>query len=193
MLLLNDKVIPELSLEPNVKLIDIEKWAPHVGLFMLEFGAVESFTRSLLKELTPATIYNHIKELPLNKKIKIIIDVLKCSEEHPDLQQELIQAYKDVDELTQIRNIIAHNTVKLVFWQDIEPGDSPCDEALYSDKNAKTITLDEIMAYNTQLSSLVETLYRIEGTKRGRQVAKDLEYFKISGLSFSGFDTTQNE
>ncbi|WP_410750440.1 hypothetical protein [Citrobacter sp. U14242] len=176
-----------------MKLIDIEKWAPHVGVFMLEFGAVESFTRSLLEEMIPPTIYKHIKEITLNKKIKIIIDVLKCSEEHPDLQQELILAYKHIDELTQIRNIIAHNTVKLVFWQDIEPGDSPCDEALYSDKNAKTISLDEIKAYNSQLSSLVETLYRIEGTKRGRQVAKDLEYFKISGLSFSGFDSKQNE
>ncbi|ELN2579111.1 TPA: hypothetical protein QHC26_005136 [Enterobacter kobei] len=176
-----------------MKLVDIEKWAPHVGMFMLEFGAVESFTRSLLAEMTPATIYKHIKELPLNKKINIIKDILKHSEEHPDLHQELIQAYKHIDELTEIRNIIAHNTVKLVFWENTEPGDSPCDEALYSEKNSKTITLEEIQNYNANLSALVETLYRIEGTKRGRKIAEDLEYFKISGLSFSGLTNSGEE
>ena len=179
-----------------MKLVDIEKWAPHVGMFMLEFSAVESFTLSLLEELTPSTIYKHIKELSLSKKINLIIDILKSSEDHQDLQQELIQAYKHVEELIQIRNIIAHNTVKLVFWEDIEPGESPCDEALYSDKNPKnvqTITLDEIQTYNIQLSALVETLYCIEGTKRGRQIAKDLEYFKISGLSFSGLGSINDE
>lgn len=176
-----------------MKLIDIEKWAPHVGMFMLEFSAVESFTRSLLEEMTPETIYKHIKELPLNQKINIIKDILKCSEEHPDLQQELIQTYKHIDELTQIRNIIAHSTVKLVFWENTEPGDSPCDEALYSDKNSKTITLEEIQEHNVNLSALVETLYRIEGTKRGRKIADELEYFKISGLSFSGLSNLGEE
>lgn len=175
-----------------MKLVDIEKWAPHVGMFMLEFGAVESFTRSLLEEMTPSTIYKHIKELPLNKKINIIIDMLKFTEEPQDLQQELIQTYNHIEELTEIRNIIAHNTVKLVFWENIEPEDSPCDEALYSDKNAKTITLEEIKFHNSHLSALVETLYRIEGTKRGRQVAEHLEFFKISGLSFSGLSSLNN-
>lgn len=168
-----------------MKLIDIEKWAPHVGMFMLEFGAVESFTRTLLEELIPPTIYKHIKEIPLSKKIKIITDVLKCSEEHPDLQHELIQAYRHIDELTEVRNIIAHNTVKLIFWENHAPDESPYDEALYSDKNSKTITIEEMQYYNTKLSALVETLYRIESTKRGRKASEELSYFKISGLTLS--------
>ncbi len=180
-------------MEQHMKIVDIEKWAPHVGMFMLEFGAVESFTRSLLEELTPPLIYKHIKEMVLSNKIKIITDILKCSEEHPDLHQELIQAYKHIDELTEIRNIIAHNTVKLVFWENHEPEKYPCDEALYSDKNSKTITLDEMQEHNANLSSLVETLYRIEGTKRGRRIAKDLEYFKISGLTLSDLSNLSKE
>lgn len=180
-------------MEQHMKIVDIEKWAPHVGMFMLEFGAVESFTRSLLEELTPPLIYKHIKEMALSNKIKIITDILKCSEEHPDLHQELIQAYKHIDELTEIRNIIAHNTVKLVFWENYEPDESPYDEALYSEKNSKTITLEEMQKHNANLSALVETLYRIEGTKRGRQIAKDLEYFKISGLTLSGLSGLAKE
>ncbi|WP_411696627.1 hypothetical protein [Enterobacter pasteurii] len=176
-----------------MKIVDIEKWAPHVGMFMLEFGAVESFTRSLLEELTPPLIYKHIKEMALSNKIKIITDILKCSEEHPDLHQELIQVYKHIDELTEIRNIIAHNTVKLVFWENYEPDESPYDEALYSEKNSKTITLEEMQKHNANLSALVETLYRIEGTKRGRQIANDLEYFKISGLTFSDLSNLSKE
>lgn len=180
-------------MEQHMKIVDIEKWAPHVGMFMLEFGAVESFTRSLLEELTPPLIYKHIKEMALSNKIKIITDILKCSEEHPDLHQELIQAYKHIDELTEIRNIIAHNTVKLVFWENHESEESPCDEALYSDKNSKTITLDEMQEHNANLSALVETLYRIDGTKRGRRIAKDLEYFKISGLTLSDLSNLSKE
>mgnify|MGYP001015679119 CR=1 FL=1 len=176
-----------------MKLVDIEKWAPHVGTFMLEFGAVESFTRSLLERLTPPIIYIHIKEIPLNKKIKIISDILRCSEEHPDLHQELINAYKHIDELIEIRNIIAHNTVKLVFWENHEPEGSPYDEALYSDKNSKTITLEELQGHNDNLSALVEVLYRVEGAKRGRKVAQDLKYFKISGLTYSSFNKFINE
>lgn len=176
-----------------MKLLDIEKWAPHVGMFMLEFGAVESFTRSLLEDLTPPAIYKHIKELGLGKKIKIITDILRCSEEHPDLQQELIQTYKHIDELTEIRNIIAHNTVKLVFWESQEPNGSPCDEALYSDKNSKTISLQEMQDHNANLSALVETLYRIEATKRGRNISEELEYFKISGLTMSDFSSLGKE
>lgn len=165
-----------------MKIVDIKKWAPHIGIFMLEFGAVESFSRSLLEELTPPTIYKHIKELPLGKKIKLIIDLLNSSNEHLDLQQELVQAFKHIERLTKARNLIAHNTVKLVFWTDAGPGEAPFDEVLHSDASDKTISLDEIKAYNTQLSELVETLYRIAAAKRGRIVAQNLEHFKISGL-----------
>jgi hypothetical protein len=170
-----------------MKIVDMEKWAPHVGIFMLEFGAVESFARSLLEELTPPTIYKHIKELPLGRKIKLIIELLESSNEHLDLRQELVKAFQHIDRLTRVRNIIAHNTVKLVFWSDAGPGVAPFDEVLHSDANDKTISLDELKSFNTQLSGLVETLYRIAAAMRGRKVAQHLEHFKISGLGTSEF------
>jgi len=176
-----------------MKIVDIDKWAPYVGNFMLEFGAVESFSRSLLEELTQPAVYKHVKDLALGRKIKLINDLLENSNEYPDLQKDLIQAFKHVEELTKVRNIIAHNTVKLVFWTDAEPGESSFDEVLHSDQNDKTITLDEIKKYCTQLSELVETLYRTDAAKRGRKVAQDLEHFKISGLGFSGLSSTNDE
>lgn len=176
-----------------MKIVDIDKWAPHIGNFMLEFGAVESFSRSLLEELTHPAVYKHVKDLALGRKIKLIIDLLKNINEYPDLQQDLIQAFQNIEELTRVRNIIAHNTVKLVFWTNVEPGAPSFDEVLHSDQNDKTITLDEIKSYCTQLSKLVETLYRTDAAKRGRKVADNLEYFKISGLNFSGLGSTNEE
>jgi len=173
-----------------MKIIDLEKWAPHVGMFMLEFGAVESFTQKLLKELTSSAIYKQKKELPLKTKIKEIIKILEKSDNYQDLRIDLIQSYKHIEGLVQVRNTIAHSTVNLVFWENIQPGQSPCDEAIYSDKKpnkAKTITLDEIKTYNAQLSALVENLYHIDAIKRGRKISEDLEYLKMSGINFVGF------
>lgn len=179
-----------------MKIIDLEKWAPHVGMFMLEFGAVESFTQKLLEELTSSAIFKQKKELPLKTKIKEIINILEKSDDNQDLKNGLIQSYRHIEELVQIRNIIAHSTVNLVFWENIQPGQSPCDEAIYSDKKpnkVKTLTLDEIKTYNAQLSALVNSLYHIDATKRGTKFTEDLDYLKISGINFVGFSRLKDE
>ncbi|WP_105720591.1 hypothetical protein [Cronobacter dublinensis] len=176
-----------------MELVDIKKWAPHIGMFMLEFGAVESFTLSLLKELTTDTIYEKSKDLPLAKKINLIIKLIDGSNEYSGLKEELIQCYKDINSLKKLRNIIAHNTIKLVFWTDIQPADAPYEEVLYCDKDESVITLKEIKNHNIQLSILVETLYLIESIKIGRQIKEDLQYFKTSGLRFTFRDGLQKD
>ena len=157
---------------------------------MLEFGAVESFTLSLLKTHTSDIVFKHVKNIGLGNRIKLIKDLITSSEIDDDIIEEFIDTFKKIEKLAEIRNIIAHNTVKLVFWTTIEPGDIPYEEAFCNDKNDRTITLSELKEHTAELSILVETLYGLDATYRVRKVAKEMEYFQISGLSIAGRDNT---
>lgn len=171
-----------------MKIVDIDTWAPYVGTFILEFGAVESFTLNLLQKHTSDIVFKHVRNIGLGNRIKFIKDLIISSDIDDDIRQGFIDTFKKIEELVEIRNIIAHNTVKLVFWTNIEPGDIPYEEALCNDKNDRTITLPKLKEHTAELSILVETLYGLDATHRGRKVAKEMEYFQISGLSIAGLD-----
>lgn len=171
-----------------MKIVDINTWAPYVGTFMLEFGAVESFTLHLLKKHTSDIVFKHVKNIGLGNRIKLIKDLITSSDIDDDIVERFLDTFKKIEKLAEIRNIIAHNTVKLVFWTNIEPGDIPYEEALCNDKNDRTITLSELKEHTAELSILVETLYGLDATNRVRKVANEMEYFQISGLSIAGLD-----
>ncbi|HCJ7725296.1 TPA: hypothetical protein NV432_002830 [Citrobacter freundii] len=174
-----------------MKIVDIEVWAPYVGTFVLEFGAVESITLDLLKKHTSDVVFEHVKALKIGNRIKLIKDLIISSDIDKDLTQAFIGTLVKIENLLKIRNIIAHNTVKLVFWTNIESGDIPYEEALCSDRNDRTITLSELKEHTAELSILVNTLYELDATFRGRKVAKDMEFFQISGLSIAGLDNSR--
>ncbi|WP_109908334.1 hypothetical protein [Citrobacter freundii] len=171
-----------------MKIVDIDTWAPYVGTFMLEFGAVESLTLKILKKHTSEIVFKHVKNIGLGNRIKFIKDLITSSDIDNDITEEFIETLKKIEKLSEIRNIIAHNTVKLVFWTNIESDDIPYEEALCNDKNDRIITLSELKDHTTELSILVKTLYRLDAMNRGRKVAKEMEYFQISGLSIAGLD-----
>ena len=174
-----------------MKIVDINTWAPYVGTFMLEFGAVESFTLHLLKKHTSDIVFKHVKNIGLGNRIKLIKDLITSSDIDDDIVERFLDTFKKIEKLAEIRNIIAHNTVKLVFWTNIEPGDVPYEEALCNDKNDRTITLSELKEHTAELSILVETLYGLDATNRVRKVANEMEYFQISGLSIAGLDNAR--
>lgn len=167
-----------------MKIIDLEKWSPLVGKFVIEFGAAESFLDNLLREHTTEEKYNHAKNLSLSKRIPLIINLIKKSTMENDLSSALITTLKRIDNIRHPRNIIAHNTVKLVFWVDSEPSDDPYEEALFSDKNEDIITYQELIHHVNEITECVESLYMIDAEKRGRRIKSDLEFFKIAGIEF---------
>lgn len=80
-----------------MKIVDINTWAPYVGTFMLEFGAVESFTLHLLKKHTSDIVFKHVKNIGLGNRIKLIKDLITSSDIDDDIVERFLDTFKKIE------------------------------------------------------------------------------------------------
>ncbi|MFT2792932.1 hypothetical protein ACMV5I_23085 [Serratia sp. T13T92] len=120
-----------------MNIVDTEKWAPVVGKFVLGFGSLEHHTYILLKKHVEPIVLKYTSNLPFKTRIKFLRNIFvnhKYSQRYTACMDSII-------ELIDMRNLIAHNPLFLVFYE--EPEDRVYDEAIGSYKKINELILYE--------------------------------------------------
>ncbi|MFC0225667.1 hypothetical protein [Serratia aquatilis] len=144
-----------------MKIVDTEKWAPVVGRFVLGFGSLEHQTYILLKRLVEPVTLKYTSNLPFKTRVKFLREIILSDQTNNKYSQRYIKCIDSIIELIDMRNLIAHNPLFLVYYED--PEDSIYDEAIGSYKK-----INELILYE----DLVKAVEKIENIEN--------EFIKIS-------------
>ncbi|ATM78121.1 hypothetical protein CRN79_20825 [Serratia fonticola] len=134
-----------------MNIVDTEKWAPVVGKFVLGFGSLEHHTYTLLKKHVEPIALKYTSNLPFKTRVKFLRDIFVSNETNHKYSQLYTACMDSIIELIDMRNLIAHNPLFLVFYE--EPEDRVYDEAIGSYKK-----IDELILYE----DLVKAVNKIE-------------------------------
>ncbi|MBN1664221.1 MAG: hypothetical protein JW943_11525 [Deltaproteobacteria bacterium] len=96
-----------------------ENWERNVGRFILETGAIELNLLQLYWNISLDGSYDvAIKEESLPRKIRRVRKKVNVSDICLDLKKEVLDVLKRCSDLVHIRNLVAHNPLKMDFFLD---------------------------------------------------------------------------
>jgi len=136
-------------------LIEKNKWIPLVGRLMLAFSSIEESTNNILKFWTNDIIFTRLRKLGLSERIKLILELSNvqecCLENKECLQNQLNELYT----LIQYRNLIAHNQVSLVLYNN----ETVFKEAIVSNGDTfKTVEYNDLKTIVPKVENLEESI-----------------------------------
>lgn len=138
-----------------VSLVDKNRWAPLIGRLFISFGSIESLTHDCILKWSSPVVYKYVKGLSLSRRIDLAIELL-TDQKFPDLDKEAFKTHlQKTKHLVEVRNIIAHSPLALIFFQKGE--DIPYLEAVTS--NSRTINFEKLQDTVEQVEAVVESLH----------------------------------
>jgi len=142
-------------------LIEKKKWIPLVGRLMLAFSSIEEITYDILKYWTNDICFTRLRKLSLSERIKLLIElsnVQKCCLENKEyLQNYLHELYTFI----QYRNLIAHNQVSLVLYNN-EDKETVFKEAIISNEDTfKTVEYNDLKKIVPKVEALEESILKV--------------------------------
>jgi len=91
-----------------------ESWAPIVGAFILEFGAIEDAVQLIVsRNLANTCIEVGDLNSKLLNKLEIFERVIKMSQSKETVQEEVLESISAIKALWDVRNMIAHNPLAI--------------------------------------------------------------------------------
>jgi hypothetical protein len=104
-----------------------DRWAFVVGALVLNFGALEFLTLVWISRLSPQTARLPVK-LEFTKRIHRVIRLIRSATlpSGAPRKDEIINAWKAVEKLAEVRNLIAHNPV-VEGWHGDHSDGRPAD------------------------------------------------------------------
>lgn len=138
------------------KIVDLnDEWALNIGKVFLSFGSLERFTIDCIsKWLNNQVILNHLTSLPLAQRISIVIDLANDRYGERKEVQSFCENMKKMLELAKKRNLIAHNPLMMVIYED------SVEEEIFSLKNENTrMTLSDLLSLVTEAERLYSELH----------------------------------
>jgi hypothetical protein len=93
------------STQPNGK-----DWNEIVGAFLINFGAVEMVLLNwIIKFSTDAIVRDIAIELPMNKRLGLVCDLIKRSTMSEERKGRALWLWGEIGKFSQTRNILAHS------------------------------------------------------------------------------------
>jgi len=98
-------------------LVDPDReWANAIGTAFVAFGSIEDTTVLCLRELPSEPIWRFARKLKLTPRINLLLELLEPHKQPECLK--LVEALKQIRELAQTRNLLAHNPLILQTHDD---------------------------------------------------------------------------
>lgn len=142
-----------------------DRWATEVGRFVLAMGSIESFTYRALRALLGPEVSESVKDLPLNKRLEILIAV--CGTRNEPKWAEIAKLLKQAQALLRHRNIVAHNTLGvLIEFDDQENVISEIEAILAERGKDKHILFDRMVGHRKEAEQIDQDLHEKMQTKK---------------------------
>lgn len=125
-----------------VRLVNPEPWAPAIGRLFIAFGSIERTTHDCIQEWAGRLIHRHFAKARLEHRMRLAIDLANSRNASDQTKQAFIAAIDKAKALARYRNLVAHNPLCLVIFQ--EERESPFIEAIAAAVSDTHISLSEL-------------------------------------------------
>ncbi|MGF6091089.1 hypothetical protein [Pseudomonas sp. 18173] len=159
-----------------VSLVDSARWAPIIGRLFIAFGSIERTTHECIRDWAGEIIHKHFANAPLSARIDFARDLAKAQDATYATQEAFVQSLLSAKKLAQNRNLVAHNPLCLVFFQDSL--DRPFLEAVAHHTNDQ-----KILSYE----ALVEIVERSE--RCAEELIHNFVAFRVEKLDVESLKT----
>jgi hypothetical protein len=89
---------------------EMRHWPELIGSFVINFGAVEMIIFQWIdKHSTDQIVRDMAIDLPLNKRLKLVCDLIQRSNLPPESKQKALSLWGEVARISETRNVIAHS------------------------------------------------------------------------------------
>lgn len=169
-----------------------EEWAMLIGHFMLAFGDIEHLITLAIEFGATDQIMGVIRQLQLSKRIELCKEMLEGKDTlTDDVRNPFLDSLAQAKKLTEKRNLIAHNSVRLQFRICEATNEYIGEGVIASSRNEKASislrsmtdlarqTLDCSALMNQQFSKLAFQLRGLH-LKKGRVRKKQLSSPAVS-------------
>ena len=83
-------------------------------------GNIENETHWFLQQILDETVYEHIKSQQLNQRFSLIERIVRSTSIESDEKKWCVEAIQLAKSLSEKRNLVAHNPLQMVMWEDEE-------------------------------------------------------------------------
>jgi len=155
-----------------VELVDSARWAPMIGRLIIAFGSIERTTHECIRDWAGEQIHKHLAKARLTSRIDLAMDLASSRNASEIAITEFSASLARARELARYRNLVAHNPLCLVLFQD--QMETPFLEAISSniDEN-RHLLFDE----------LIEIVEATEAC--AAKLARDFATFRVEKIDFS--------
>lgn len=160
-----------------IELVDSSRWEPLIGKLFIAFGGIERTTHECIREWAGEKIHKHFARASLSARIDLAIDLIESQEAKETTKDAFRKSLQQAKDLTKHRNLVAHNPLCLVLFQD--ELDTPFLEAI-----AHSTDENKFLSYE-DLTSIMEKLEKVAEELLNNYIAFHVE--KIDFESLKGF------
>lgn len=146
-------------------------WAMLVGIFMLEFGDIEHLVTLAIEFSTTEPIMKTVRQLQLSKRIELCKELLESNETlTDDVRTPFLEDLKTAKKLSEKRNLIAHNSVRLTFRACETTGELIAEGVISSPRNDRIEVTLESMRHLAKETMKCRSLLNEHFSKLGYQL-----------------------
>ncbi len=140
-----------------VKLVDSSRWEPLIGRLFIAFGSIERTTHKCIRDWAGSNIHKHFVRAGLSARIDLAIDLIASQEAEKATKDAYCKSLQKAKQLAKHRNLVAHNPLCLVFFQD-ELEDSFLEAIAHSTDDNKLLSFDELLSVVEEAEQLAEDI-----------------------------------
>lgn len=159
-----------------VSLVDSARWAPLIGRMFIAFGSIERTTHQCIHDWAGKTIHKHFARAPLSSRIDLARDLARSQDAKKATQEAFVLSLLTAKKLAESRNLVAHNPLCLVVFQDTI--DNPLLEAI-----AHHTDDSKILSYEALAEIVVRTELCAE------ELIQNFVAFRLEKLDFEDLNT----
>ncbi|MEW7972759.1 MAG: hypothetical protein AB2821_04660 [Candidatus Thiodiazotropha endolucinida] len=139
-----------------------EEWEAFVGKAILRFGDIELISVKCLSVLPEDQISESASRLEFGRRTDLIIELLEARESLSDHLGILLKGLKRAKQLSQIRNLIAHNPVMLDIYTTEDESRIITRHTITSARTGKkSIDLEELKEFASEVEHLASELWMV--------------------------------
>jgi hypothetical protein len=148
-----------------------EEWAMLIGIFMLEFGDIEHLVTLAIEFSTTEAVMKTVRQLQLSKRIELCKELLEANDTLTDeVRNPFLDDLKLAKKLSEKRNLIAHNPVRLTFRQREDNDELVAEGIISSPRNDKIEVTLEAMRHLAREAIKCNSLLNEHFSKVGYQL-----------------------
>lgn len=138
---------------------EIEQWKSCVGKAILGFGEIELITLKCLEYFPRNNIYKTTSSLSLGRRIELLIEILTENKDEDEIDS-ILKMFQRAKELTEFRNLLAHNPLMANVFEHKHTGDVEVKMLISTIRGGKkAVDLEDIKELSDEVEGLASDLW----------------------------------